>query len=485
MSISLRVFNIIVYLCIVMTGTGIAEDSIDNYKNEAAEWINTNQQMFIDTAISIHGYAETALEEYRSSECLASMLEKSGFTVERGVAYMPTAFIATYGEGHPMVGILAEYDALPGLSQKAGLTEKSTDEPGAPGHGCGHNLFGPGSVSAAMAIKVVMEKHKISGTIKLFGCPAEETVIGKVYMARDGIFNDLDACLTWHPGSKNQLVLQSSLALNNFEVIFRGKTAHGAADPWSGRSALDAVELMNTGVNFLREHVKPTVRIHYVIKDGGMAPNIVPDYARVWYFVRDVDRKGVEDVYKRVLQCVEGAALMTETTSEVNLITGVYEYLPNHVLSEVVHKNLTMIGPPQFSKAEQTFAREMQKNIGIAEDGLSTEIEEFKEEIRLGRGSTDVADVSWNVPTAGELTVVTAPLGIPWHSWAVTSISGHSIGFKGLLVGAKTLAVTGIEILMDPEIVKKAREEFEEKTQEFTYKSAVPEGQKPPVKERK
>ncbi|HDY89127.1 MAG TPA: amidohydrolase, partial [bacterium] len=400
------------------------------------------------------------------------------------LADMPTAFMAMYGSGKPVVGILAEYDALPGLSQKPALTYKEAVNPGAPGHGCGHNLFGAGSVAAALAIKSVMEKQKLPGTIKLFGCPAEEIVVGKVYMTKEGVFDGLDACFSWHPGDKNRAHIGITLAMNNFEVVFRGKTAHGAADPWNGRSALDAVELMNVSVNFLREHVKPTVRIHYVIGDGGKAPNIVPDYARVWYFVRDVDRAGVEDVYKRVLKCAEGAALMTDTTMEVNLITGVYEYLSNHTLSAVLDRNLRETGVPKFTAEDQAFAKEMQKYLNIPEDGLSVDIELFEEPKTVSGGSTDIADVSWNVPTAGELGIAAVPLNVPAHSWAVASCSASTIGFKAMITGAKVLAASVIEVLMDKKIVKKAREEFEEKTEGFIYKSAVPAGKKPPFPEK-
>jgi len=462
-------------------GTAFTRSQIDTYKQEAIEWIDANPQQVEDAALAIHGFAETSLIEHKSAKHLAGMLERSGFIVERGVADMPTAFIASFGSGNPVIGVLAEYDALPGLSQKPAITYKEAVNPGASGHGCGHNLFGPGSVAAAIAMKTVMENHKLPGTVKLFGCPAEETVVGKVYMAKEGIFDDLDVCFTWHPGTKNKVDLGVSRAMNSFEVIFRGKTAHGSVDPWNGRSALDAVELMNAGVNFLREHVKDPVRIHYVINDGGDAPNIVPDYAKVWYFVRDVDRPGVEAIYERVLKCAEGAALMTETSMEVNLITGVYDYLPNHTLSAIVDKNLRTIGIPQFTEEEQAFAKEMQNNLGIEEEGLSSEIETFEEPKEISGGSTDCADVSWIVPTAGELGVVTAPLEIPWHSWAVVSCSASTIGFKGMNTAAKVLAASCIEVLMDKNAVMKAREEFTEKTKGFTYKSAVPHDQKPPL----
>ncbi|MFC1541393.1 amidohydrolase [Candidatus Latescibacterota bacterium] len=462
-----------------------AQRQIETYKQEAYKWIDGNQEQFRDAALSIFEFNETSLEEYESAELLANVLEESGFRVERGVADMPTAFVATYGSGSPVIGILAEYDALPGMSQKPGETMKVAVIEGENGHGCGHNLFGPGSVAAAIAVKEVMVKNSIPGTIKLFGCPAEETVIGKVYMAKAGIFNGLDACFTWHPSAENKVNLGVSRAMNSFEVIFHGKTAHGAGNPWMGRSALDAVELMNTGVNYMREHLKDPVRIHYMISNGGAAPNIVPDYAKVWYFVRDIDRPSVDEVYNRVLKCAEGASLMTETTMEVNLITGVYNYLPNQTLSEIVDRNFRQIGPPQFDSQETAFAKEIQKNLGIDEDGFTDIIEPFEKPTEVSGGSTDCADVSWIVPTAGELSVASYPHNAPGHSWAIVSCSATPAGVKSLVTAAKVLAASSIEVMTDKKALANARADFEKDTEGFTYKSAVPENQKPPVPERK
>ena len=458
---------------------GYAQSDMDRNKQLAFQWVDNHQTALDSAAQAIWEYAETALLEHRSADYLADMLEREGFTVERDVADLPTAFVATYGSGRPVIGILAEYDALPGLSQKVDTAVKDALEPGQPGHGCGHNLFGVASSAAAIAIKSVMQQQNLKGTVKLFGCPAEETVVGKVYMAKEGLFNDLDLCLDWHPGGENQVSLGTSNALNNFEVTFHGKTAHAAGDPWNGRSALDAVELMNVGVNFFREHVEPTVRIHYVIPNAGQAPNVVPDYAKVWYYVRDKDRKGVENVYERVLKIAEGAALMTETTHEVYLITGVYNKMVNRTVAEVMHKNLKMVGPPQFTEQEQAFARDLQKAFGKEQKGLAVEIKEFKDpEKYMGGGSTDVADVSWLVPTAS-LSVACWPLETPGHSWGIVTCTGSQIGMKGMHVAAKTIAASGIEVLMDPAIIAHAQEEFNEKTKDFTYKSAVPDNQKP------
>jgi aminobenzoyl-glutamate utilization protein B len=334
-------------------------------------------------------------------------------------------------------------------------------------------------------MKAAMEKHQLSGTVRLYGTPAEETIIGKVYMAKAGFFNDLDACLVWHPSGENKVHVDSNRALNSFKVIFHGKTAHAAGDPWSGRSALDAVELMSVGVNYLREHCRESVRIHSIIEDGGKAPNIVPDYARVWYFVRDSSRPVVEETYNRVLKCAEGAALMTGTTMEVNLITGVYNYLPNRVISEVLQNNLTSIGAPVFQPQEIQFARALQKSLGVEEKDPPTKIEPLGDGKGLSGGSTDASDVSWITPTSGEMGIVCVPEGTPGHHWGVTASTGSPLGLKGMVTAGKVLAASGVELLMTPEILEKARAEFREKTKDSPYKSPIPDGQKPPIPEKK
>ena len=476
---------IVITIIFVCAAThGFAQRRMESNKKSAIKWLDNNTKTFENAALQINTFSETAFREYKSAELLAGILEENGFAVDRGAADIPTAFVASYGSGYPVIGILAEYDALPGLSQIPATTQKKPVEQGKGGHGCGHNLFGAASTAAAIAAKTVMEKNNLKGTIKLFGCPAEETLAGKIYMAKEGVFDGVDVCFTWHPASMNHARVPQTIAMNNFEVIFRGKTAHGAADPWNGRSALDAVELMNSGVNFLREHVKPTVRIHYMISHGGQAPNIVPDYAKAWYFVRDNNREGVEHVYARVIKCAEGAALMTETELEVNLITGTYAYLPNHELSRVLDRNLRMVGPPPFSAEDQSFAKEMQRNLGVPEKGFSTEIKEYSDEEKRGGGSTDTADVSRLIPTSGELAIATMPEGIPAHSWAVASCSGSQGGLKGMIVAAKTIAASCIEVLMDTEIVEKAQGEFKERTKDYAYRSAVPVDQMPPLPER-
>lgn len=453
-------------------------------KKEAFAWLEANAAELFEISNKIWSYAEVALKEYKSSELLASYLQKKGFNVTRGVAGMPTAFVALYGSGEPVIGILAEYDALPGLSQETVPFKKPVKE-GNPGHGCGHNVFGTASTAAAVALKEVMEKQNLSGTIKLFGCPAEETVVGKVFMARDGLFDGLSGCIQWHPSLENGVSLGSSNAMNQFEVEFFGKAAHAAGAPWQGRSALDAIELTDVGLNYLREHLKPTARIHYVILNGGGAPNVVPDYAKAWYYVRDIDRENVEKDYKRVLKIVEGAAEMTETKYKIHFISGVHGMIPNRAGDEIVYSNLLLVGPPQFTDEEQTYAKEIQKNLGIEEKGLKTDIEPFKlAERSCGGGSTDVAEVSWLAPTTA-LGTAMAPIGVPWHHWAEVACGGMSIGHKAMLTAAKVMAATGIDFFAHPEIIKKMREEWMGRKKGKEYKSPLPANLKPPIKPKK
>lgn len=453
-------------------------------KKDAFQWIDNHYEELCTMSYAIWKFAEVAMEEWKSSEILSSYLEKNGFKVKREVAGLPTAFVAIFGSGEPVIGILAEYDALPGLSQDTVPYKKPLKE-GSSGHGCGHNLFGVASTATAVALKEVMEKNKIQGTIKLFGCPAEETIIGKVFMAREGVFDGLSCCIQWHPGSKNSVSLESTSAMNQFEVEFFGKSAHSAGDPWDGRSALDAIELTNIGLNYLREHLKPTARIHYVILDGGKAPNVVPDYARAWYYVRDIDRESVEKNYQRVLKIIEGASKMTETSYKIRFISGAHEFLTNKTGGEIVYSNLLLVGPPEFNEEEKKFAMEIRKNLGIEEKGLETKIEPFSYPQRsLGGGSTDVAEVSWLTPTT-TLEIACKPSGTPGHHWSTVACGGMSIGHKCLITAAKVMTGTGIDLLTKPEIIKKMREEWMEKKRCREYKSPLPPDLKPPLKEKK
>lgn len=462
----------------------MAEGS-DTLKTEAIAAAEELRPVIEEMADTLWTYPELALREHRSARLLATKLSQSGFTVQEGVAGMPTAFVATYGQGSPVIGILAEFDALPGVGNEAVPARSPRKDGVKAGQGCGHNLFGAASVAGAMALKNVLERSGIGGTVKLFGTPAEETVVGKVYMAKAGVFDGLDAVIDWHPATETEVKNQSGRAMNNFEVEFFGQAAHAAADPWNGRSALDAVELLDYGVNLMREHVKPTARIHYVISSGGEAPNVVPEYARVWYYVRDINREEVQKLYARILKIVEGAALATGTSSKVRLITGVHEYLLNRPLQEALQQNLELVGPVAFSEEEQSFGKRLQKFLGVAEKGFSDEIKPLADQPEPPRGgSTDVAEVSYLAPTAG-FGVTTAASGVPWHSWATTACHGTSAAKKAAVVAAKVIAATGIDLLTDERLRESAREFFKKATEGRAYRPPIPQEQAPPLPSEK
>jgi aminobenzoyl-glutamate utilization protein B len=450
-------------------------------KKEVIEFIDQKNEVLIAVSDKIWKYAEIALLEYESSELLEEILEREGFIVEKDVAGLQTAFVATYGSGSPVLGILAEYDALPGLSQDDKPFKQVLVKEGA-GHGCGHNLFGAGSLGAALGLKEVMEKHSLKGTLRLYGCPAEEDIGGKLYMARDGLFDDLDVCLAWHPDYETSVDVDGSQAIDDLEIEFFGKTSHAAFDPWMGSSALDAVEMMTFGINLLREHVKPSVRIHYVITEGGKVPNVVPEYAKVWLWVRDSDRAGVKEVVHKIEKIIEGAAIATGTTSKIHSLGSYHEMLVNIRGSQVMQKNLEMIGSPTYTDDEDEYARRIQKETGVEWKGMHAEIEELMDPPKdpVG-GSTDVAEVSWIAPTL-HLSTACAPYGIPWHSWAVVASSKHPIGYKGMILAAKVMATTGLELLLDPETLAEVKKEFKDRIKDYTYKSGIPPDQKPPVR---
>ncbi len=428
--------------------------------------------------------AETAFEEYNSAEILASYAEKNGFTVERGVAGMPTAFVATYGSGKPVISVLGEFDALPGISQKAQPTKEALNE-GAGGHGCGHNLFGTASLGAAIAIKELIESGKLKGTIKFMGTPSEEKFFGKIWMVQAGIWDDVDVNISWHPAAKTEADVQSSLALVDFKIEFFGQAAHASADPWNGRSASDALELYTQGINYYREHVKPTVRMHYHIQDGGQVVNVVPDYARLWMRVRDTKREGMMPVYKRVQEMAEGAAILANVDYKVSLISGIYEVLVNRAGGEVMQKNLELLGPISYTDEESAFGKKIQEVTGKKQVGMDSAIkplEATKE--HPGGGSTDVGDVSWNVANIN-LRVTTAPKDTPWHSWAVVACGGMSIGHKGMSYASNAMAMTMVDLFEDPKLVAKVKAEYIERKGDTVYKAIVPDGPPPIPAEKK
>jgi aminobenzoyl-glutamate utilization protein B len=368
---------------------------------------------------------------------------------------------------------------LPGISQKAQPTKEALQS-GAGGHGCGHNLFGAGSLGAAVAIKELIQQGKLKGTIRFYGTPAEEAVGGKIYMARDGLFNDVDVCLDWHPDVETTALTQSSQAMVDFIVEFKGKAAHAAADPWNGRSAVDGMELFLDGVNMLREHVRPSVRMHYAIKAGGDVPNVVPEYAKVWMWVRDSKREGVDAVFSRVKDIAKGAALMAGVESSITVQTGDYELLVNRTGAAALQKNLERLGPIVYTTEEIAFAKKIQEVSGGEQVGLNGAIQPLKAtEKDPNGGSTDVGDISWIVP---EITLVatTAPENTAWHGWSVVACAGMSIGHKGMLFASKALAMTMVDLFENEQLRKDVRAEFEKKRNGHIYKAYIPDGP-PPV----
>jgi aminobenzoyl-glutamate utilization protein B len=446
-------------------------------KEAAIRSIDHHSPELISLSDQVWAFAEIALREHRSSKLLADYAQKQGFRVERGIAGMPTAFVASYGSGRPVIAIMGEYDALPGLSQKAQSSKAPLVE-GAPGHGCGHNMFGAASLGATLAIKEQIQAGSLTGTIRFYGTPAEEDIGGKTYMARDGVFNDVDVMLAWHPGDETKADTDSSQAMVDLAIEFHGRAAHAANDPWNGRSAVDGLELFTAGVNLMREHIKPTSRLHYTIVDGGDVPNVVPEYAKVWLWARDGERAEVESLLARIRKLAEGAAIMTETTSNVTVQAGSWEVLPNLAGARLLDANLQWLGPVSYSDEEQVFARAIQRATGVPETGMDMGILPLENQEQEG-GSTDVGDVSWIVPTL-TLTVATAPAGAPWHAWPVVATGGMSIGHKGLVRAAKVLAATMVDLHERPDALAAVRTEFVEKKGDVVFKAYLPDGP-PPV----
>jgi len=412
----------------------------------------------------IHGYAEVGYQEYKSSAALIAHLEANGFAVEKGVAGIPTAFVARFGQGNPVIGIMAEYDALPGLAQDV-VPCKCAPAGGGAGHGCGHNLLGTGAVAGAVAIsKYLAAGHQ--GTICLFGCPAEEGGGGKAYMMREGCFDGLDAMLDWHPDA--QITVNDKTGLANVQVrfAFRGKSAHASGAPENGRSALDAVEAFDYMMNLMREHVPSDSRIHYVITNGGKAPNVVPDYAEVVYYFRNPNREVVRDIFDRAVKAAEGAAMGTGTTMEYEILSGNYERLPNSVLSDLVFKNLEAVGGIQYDDAEMAFALEMMKNSGVIDTEaalkkISTVIPASENKLSQWV-SSDVGNVTWAVPTGSFRMAAFVPAG-SGHCWQQVASAGMSIGTKGLMAAARVFYLTAYDLLTTPALVSAAKAEFDEK----------------------
>lgn len=471
------------FLLIPMLASLVASAQVDKGKQFVTGELDKNFSNYAKIARTIWSAPELGYQETQSTQILQDMLRKEGFSIESGVAEIPTAFVASYGTGKPVIGILAEFDALPGLSQDTVAVKKPVVEGGA-GHGCGHNLFGTASSAAAITLKNWLTKNKKSGTIKLYGTPAEEGGAAKVYMARAGLLSGVDVVLHWHPSSTNDASAQTCLALKQGMFRFYGKSAHAAAAPDKGRSALDGVEAMNYMVNLMREHMPQEARIHYVITKGGLAANVVPDYAEVEYMIRSPQVDHVKELWDRVVKAAEAGALGTGTTVKYEIISGIYNLLPNETLAKLQYANLQKVGGVNYNPQEAAFARQIQASFEYKAPPITQaqKVEEYK--LGFFPASTDVGDISWLVPTVGLGTATWVP-GTSAHSWQAVAADGMSIGMKGMINAAKTLAMTGVDLFSNPALIAQARTEFEAKRgTDFKYESLVGD-RKPPLDFRK
>lgn len=436
---------------------------ISKEKQDIIDELEGKKDQYGSIAMKIWEHPELGYMEEESSKLLISQLEGAEFTVKKGVEGMPTAFVASFGSGEPVIGILAEFDALPGVSQaavpvrqeRAGITA---------GHACGHHLFGTGAVAAAISVKNWLKKSGTSGTIRLYGTPAEEGGSGKVYMARGGLFDDTDAVMYWHAGSENSVRANSNLAIVSVKYRFHGISTHAAGAPFLGRSALDGVEAMNDMVNMMREHVTPETRIHYVISHGGEAPNVVPAFAEVYYFVRHPDMREVKSVLERINNAAKGAALGTETTMDFEITGGSFNLLPNETLAKVMHANLEIVGGVNYTDEEREFAIELMKSFRSEErrPEEASVVEPLDTSPQARNSSTDSGDVSWVTPL-GTMSAATWPPGTPGHSWQAVAAGGNSMSIKGMMVAAKTLALSAVDLFNNPSELEKAKAELEKR----------------------
>jgi aminobenzoyl-glutamate utilization protein B len=493
-AISSRIFLFVFLLVISATSASGQKKNDEGYlgkadlykaKKSAIDYLNegTIVEKYGGIADSIWRYAELGMQEFRSSAILIKTLEEEGFTVQKNVAGMPTCFVATWGSGKPVIGILGEFDALPMISQEALNPKQKPLVAGAPGHGCGHNTMGTAGIAAAIAVKRSMEMNNVTGTIKFFGSPAEETVISRPYMVREGVFKDVDAVIDNHASSG----FSTSYGVDGNAVLsvvftFKGKTAHAAGAPWAGRSALDGVELMNVATNFLREHLIYTYRMHYVITEGGEAPNVVPDKASVWYYIRNTDER-IEDMYKRVIDCARGAAIASGTTLDtIRVLTGVHQRHASKGMAETIQRNIELVGMPSWNETEQAFAKSLQKELGQKEDGYSSKVGILRAPsgVQVGGGSSDVGEVTLIAPCA----TLNFPGGVPGmigHHWSSVASYYGSAAWKGLNAGAKVMAGTALDLMTNSRLLADIKKEFEEYSKTHPYKSFLPEGAKPPL----
>jgi len=477
------VFTIVIFFSVQSAFT----QELTPAKKTAVGWVDGSKANFEEIAKYLWDNPELSLVEFKASAKLQEYLAKNGFKIEKGVAGMATAFVATWGSGKPVIGFLAEYDALPGISQVAGKAVREAIIQGAPGQGCGHNLYGPTGVTAAIATKVAMEKHGIKGTIKLFGCPAEETLVGKIFMARDGVFDGTDIMIAYHPWDWNGVESSTWLAMTSVKFQFKGRSAHAALAPHAGRSALDAVELMDIGMNFMREHVIQEARIHYVITQGGAAPNVVPPDAEVWYFVRSPRRTQVDEIWKWMQDVAKGASLMTQTTMSYKLLAATWEVLPNKVLGKLGETNIKAIGTPKFTPEDQKFGEEILKSLGKEVKGdvfdttiTSADLTKTFPNLKIVPASTDEGNVNWMFPSVSFRSAVAAK-GTPLHTWQNVCQTGSAPAFKGALMASKWMAATALDLLTKPEIISEAWKEHNQYLAETKYYHPIPADLKVPT----
>jgi aminobenzoyl-glutamate utilization protein B len=451
--------------------TNLQGQKLKTIKSEIQQSIDNKKENLISISDAIWEAAETSLEEYTSSKLLMDYARENGFEVTENVADIPTAFMAKYGSGKPVIGILGEFDANAGISQKR-IPKKEARIEGGAGHGCGHNLFGTASLGAAIAIKEQIEKGTIQGTVIFYGTPAEETIFAKVWMVRAGVFDQLDVCMDWHPGDTVVSGTETSKALVDFRVMFDGETSHASADPWNGRSAVDALELYTTGLNYYREHILPTSRIHYQIEKAGNVVNVVPDKAQIWTRLRENSVEKVDVMYERALDIAKAAALMTGTTYKTKLISGIYEILVNRTGAEIMQKNLEALGNITYTTEEVEYANSILKESGKPQIGIDGKVKPLQETLPAQGGSTDVGDVSQVVPTVRMSATVAAKNG-PWHSWAVVACTVMSIGHKGMIYAAKALSMTMADLYKNPKLLTAVKEDYRKNKKPEKYRPRI------------
>jgi len=467
-----KLFTSLLSLSVLLSFAQKNVSAVPGLKDEAIKDIDSRYEDYKKIALQIWNYAEVGYKEKKSSALLQQTLQANGFTVQSGVAEMPTAFLASYGSGKPVIAILAEFDALPGLSQEANPEKKPITGIDA-GHGCGHHLFGTASVAAGIELKKLIESKKLSGTVRVYGCPAEEGGSGKVYLVRAGLFNDVDVAVHWHPSDANSITMTSALANTSAKFRFYGIASHASMAPEKGRSALDAVESMDYMANMMREHVPQETRIHYVITQGGKAPNVVPDFAEVFYYVRHPKKDQVVSIFQRLVKTANGAAMGTETKMDYEIIGGTHDLLINRTLGEAMQLDLQKVGGVTYTAEEIEFGKKLQSTFTYKVPAINSAANIIPlKNIDAGGGSTDVGDVSYAVPTVG-LEAATWIPGTPAHSWQAVACGGTEIGTKGMMVAAKTMVLMAIDLFSDPSLINKAKQEFIQAKGDYQYKALL------------